>query len=555
MTKKKQARFDIKNPVFSHTLFVLFISLFPLAAILINQDFFWTQDGWTHLARTGSYAKGLLDGQMPVRWAGDLNYSYGLPLFNFVFQTPYFFMALLTILGFGLVSAFKTATAITFLMSGFFMFLFAYAFFKDLKKAITVTIFYQFFPFHLVDMTVRGSIGELFAFAFLPLGLFAVTKYLDTKNILFLYLTALATALLALSHLATGALFIGVTTLFAAIFAKDKKIAVFAIGSILVGLLLSAYYWIPALLEHRYTYGNLFARDLYKEHFAPAKNIFSPNIFNSESLRTGNVPVHLGIIHIAVTLLAGVSIFKDKKLSKKLKKLFLLNIFFTLVALFFMSRASAFIWESIPTFRQFQFPWRFLSLLSISTSLVSISLFQFRLLQKKYMLITILFVTIASTAFLWVPQEGYREINEDYYWNYPLNTTYFGETDLRWSAGPASKYPDKPVEAIEGSAVISDFYKKSNLHTYSVSSTQGARLVDRTQYYPGWIVEVNDARTDIQFQDPNYPGLITFDVPEGQNSIEVRFTENKTRKLANSISVLTIVTGILLFFFLRFKRK
>ena len=48
---------------------------------------------------------------------------------------------------------------------------------------------------------------------------------------------------------------------------------------------------------------------------------------------------------------------------------------------------------------------------------------------------------IASTVFYWKPAEGFDKVNEEYYWNFPLNTTYYGETDVIWSAGAFKKYP------------------------------------------------------------------------------------------------------------------
>src|SRR5258705_9027004 len=85
------------------SLIVLF-SLLPLTGIFITPKLLHTHDGLVHLPRIAAYFKALLDGQIPVRWAADLNYGYGMPLFNFMYQLPYFIASMLVFLGAGLVN-------------------------------------------------------------------------------------------------------------------------------------------------------------------------------------------------------------------------------------------------------------------------------------------------------------------------------------------------------------------------------------------------------------------------------------------------------------------
>lgn len=57
---------------------------------------------------------------------------------------------------------------------------------------------------------------------------------------------------------------------------------------------------------------------------------------------------------------------------------------------------------------------------------------------------------------------------------------------------------------------------------------------------------------DIEFQDPNYRGIITFNVPKGQYLLEVVFTNTRLRTLADAIS---IVTAFLLLVFYIYASK
>ncbi|MBU1140365.1 MAG: hypothetical protein KKA76_15420, partial [Proteobacteria bacterium] len=61
--------------------------------------------------------------------------------------------------------------------------------------------------------------------------------------------------------------------------------------------------------------------------------------------------------------------------------------------------------------------------------------------------------------------------------------------------------------------------------------------VDNTFYFPGWSVYIDGKQTDIQYQDPDYRGIITFNVPMSQHNIEVKFGKTKVRKFADYISI------------------
>src|SRR6266480_4903925 len=153
-------------------IFIILISCLPLISIFITPQLFHSHDGFAHLPRIAAYMKALQDGEFPVRWAGDLNYGYGMPIFNFMYQVPYFLASMLLFAGFHLVTAFKISIALSFILSGIGIFAFAKEFFGDIKRAFLISIFYQFSPFRLVELLVRGSFGEVYTYAFLPFVLF-----------------------------------------------------------------------------------------------------------------------------------------------------------------------------------------------------------------------------------------------------------------------------------------------------------------------------------------------------------------------------------------------
>jgi hypothetical protein len=101
----------------------------------------------------------------------------------------------------------------------------------------------------------------------------------------------------------------------------------------------------------------------------------------------------------------------------------------------------------------------------------------------------------------------------------------------------------KPMEVIEGNAIVTQTWRSSTNHVYTVSAKKATRLVENTLYFPGWEIQVDNTVVPLQFQDPKYRGLMTFSVTPGVHTVQVQFSETKLRSLANGI---TIITGILL---------
>lgn len=528
---------------------IIFLSLLPLTSIFSTQALLHTHDGLVHLPRIAAFYKALLDFQIPVRWAGDLNYGYGMPIFNFIYHLPYIIASFFLSLGFGLVDAFKVSLALSYLLSGIFMFLFAREFFKDEKKAFVVALFYQFAPFRFIELLLRGSFGEVYTYAFLPLVLYFLVRLLKKQSAIHIILTSVAIALLVSSHNSISLVFFGVVVLFLLFFSKNRKQLLFGALALGAGLLLSAYYWLPAILEHKYTFGNLFMKDMFRNHFAPLQNFFIPNITNDKAFLIEGISVQLGLFHVIAIILAVFLLLKRKKQVGLENKIILFCLILIVTAFFFMFPVSRPIWERVDFLRQFQFPWRFLSLTTFATAVLAVSYFHFSWFKKEKAYWLVVVLTAITTIVYWIPQLGYDKIEEKKYWNFPLTTTYYGETDVIWSAGPAKSYPKNPVDVIAGNATINSYSKKSQQHTFTVDAKTDVTLVDHTQYFPGWRVYADSKVVPIQFQDPKNRGELEFSLPKGKHTVRIQFGESKIRVLADMLSILAIILLFLIWSF------
>ena len=336
--------------------------------VLLSSGLLHTHDGLVHLPRMGAWFKALKDSQFPPRWAGDLNYGYGTPVLIFMYPWPYFLSAFFLSLGLGLVWSFKLVISLSFFCSAIFMFIFSKELFQKENKALLVTVLYQFASFHLVEIITRGAFGEVWAYAFVPLAMFGLLKIFAGKRLLGFFLTGLGVGLLILSHNSISLTFSAVLVLFVLIFGKNLLSYIWGFTSLGFGLGLSAFYWLPALWERKYTFGDLFMKDLYLQHFPSLKQLFLPNLFNQTFGQIQGVPVQIGVIHLLVLILAVFFLLK-RKLDNVEKRIVIFFLIIFLVGLFLMQSISIPFWKKFALLRQFQFSWRLLALIVLATSL------------------------------------------------------------------------------------------------------------------------------------------------------------------------------------------
>src|SRR3989338_8602106 len=159
----------VKIQTFAPLLLIIalsFVTILPLLGI----GFFPMHDD-TQPARLYEMAQALADGQFPVRWVRDLGYGYGYPLFNFYAPFPYYIGALFYLLGLGAISSAKIMMGIGMVLSGITMYLLVKKITSRVDTAIVASCAYLLAPYHASLLYVRGAVGELYAYAFLPLPL------------------------------------------------------------------------------------------------------------------------------------------------------------------------------------------------------------------------------------------------------------------------------------------------------------------------------------------------------------------------------------------------
>ena len=363
---------------------IIFIILLTVPAVwqIITPGFFPMHDD-VQVARVQQMFVALKGGQFPVRWAPDLGYGYGYPIFNFYNPLPYYFGSVFIFMGFDVLAATKLMFVFPVVLSGISMFIFSKLFLSNFASGIA-GLFYVYAPYHAVQIYVRGAVAEYWAYAVLPLVFYALWK----RKII---LGALALAALILSHNLTS--FMSIPFILILIFIKlsteKKKSLLFTIYCLLftLALGLSSFFWIPSILESSKTRVD---QMVFEKFDPPSSHVAYPlqlwsgvwGYGGSSSGIDDGLSFQVGKIHLIgslITFLICLGYILKKitnrfnlfSLSNLFNPLILFSIIGLLFSFFMMLPLSWSIWDAFPVLSYIQFPWRFLTFASLFSSLLA----------------------------------------------------------------------------------------------------------------------------------------------------------------------------------------
>lgn len=505
---------------------------------LFQFKFYKTHDGEAHAARFAAYYHAFADGQIPPRWAGNLNFGYGSPLFIFYYPLPGYLASGLHLFNLTYENTFILLMILSFIFASVFFYLWLKEYFRQ-DVAFIGGLFYALAPYHFLNTFVRGDIAENIAFVFLPLVFLFIEKFTRLHKIKYIIAGSISYALLILSHNGVGLMFSPILLIYSALRAKNKKIFTISLLIFIIGLLLSSYFWLPAIMESKFVNSKLFIGSMYKDHFpAFIQIIYSNWGFGTDVRKAGGLSPQIGLIYI---ILSFICIIYLKKL--KDKKLIIFWIFVFLISVFITLPFSTFIWEKLFILRQYEFPWRFTAASSFAAIILSCHILN---KFKNKLLFFIILITLIISSIQYIKINKYETKNDLYYNNYKANTDYHGQAISIWTEGNPWKTAKSPIELIGGIAQVSNFHLKSNLHNFDVTAKTKVQFLDNTIFFPGWTALVDGNKVPIEFQDMNHRGLITFYVPSGKHNIKVKFSESPIRLFSNLLSLLVFIIMLLL---------
>lgn len=520
------------------------ISLLPLLS-LFTPGLPVTHDGQDHVARIANFYQSLREGNIVPRWGANLNWGYGHPILMFLYPLPSYIASVFRFMGFGLVDSVKLVFGISFVVSVCSMYVWIRSSWGRIEGLIAAFL-YGFAPYRFVDLYVRGAIGEHVAFVSPPIigyGLWRSLRKSEGLGSIGFGLVSLGTAGLILSHNALSMMFLAVLAVYTAYLlyfnpSRNKKRLLYrTILAVGIGFALSAFFWVPAYFEGKYTLRDVVTSDSLTGRFVPFLDfLYSPWSYNGSQL----LSKWLGAGQI-LGLLLGMFMLFQRSVKRRLRLYLLGGVIITFVSIFLMTSISEFIWKAVTLMQKFQFPWRLLSVTTLVLPLIAAA--AVRSMPQKHRVkagIILVVLSVFSTVYMWRAKE-YKQYDESFFTNVYDSTTDTGESSPVWSVRFMEKRAKAPLEIIEGKAHIVPSDRRVRSHVYTLDALTPSKLVENTLYFPGWNVIVDGVVVPVEFQNPDYRGLMTFDVSKGVHDVRVEFNDTKLRSAASLFSIMALV--------------
>lgn len=490
-----------------------------------------THDGEYHIIRFYEFNKALGSTWYP-RWAPDLNKGFGVPLFNYVYPLPNYIAALLHNLGVSFIDAFKLNMFVATILGAIFMYLWAKDFWGEWGAAIS-SVLYTYAPYHFLDIFIRGSVGEVWALAFFPGFLWAVTKLIQKKSSFYLPIASLFLSLVIFSHNILAIMFVPFALSYILfLLYQEKKSKIYLIRSIfylfILAFGLSAIFWIPAIFEKSYVRG-LEVFD-YTRHFVEFYQLVFPSWgsgFSADPTTEGISP-QIGIANLATLFLAIIFSFLRK--DKKRKGIIIFMLIWIVTAIFLTMKVAQPIWDKLLVMQYFQFPWRLLSLIILFFAFLGGSIV-YTWSSKKTLIFSILIIIITFLLSINYSKPAYYHAREDEY--YVTRPNFIDGTN-----SPAN-------------AFNTIWFREDLSKSKSIVEERGGETRINIAYFPGWQVFVSGKKVPIE---PDEYGLIKIKSLPSNADVETKFTNTPIRSLSEIISISAFVI-ILALLTLRFNAR
>jgi hypothetical protein len=249
----------------------------------------------------------------------------------------------------------------------------------------------------------------------------------------------------------------------------------------------------------------------------------------------------LGLIHIALAVAGAVIGIRALNRTRRLDALVFAGA--AIAGALMATEWSSPIWARVPTLQYLQFPWRTLFLPALFIPLLALYLFE-RIGSKAGVAVIVLLVLVNLHH---TQPKGYLTYDEEFYLpaslaQRGLNTSTREEYEPRW-VQVRLHYTGDGIPLPTPLTAVRTLSWTPTRHVYSVSSPGLVRVMDSTDYYPGWVVSIDGADTTVS-PTPLY-GTISFQVPPGRHTIAIEMRPTPVRRIGFLLSLFSLALMVL----------
>ncbi|HKY32080.1 MAG TPA: hypothetical protein VJV23_06045 [Candidatus Polarisedimenticolia bacterium] len=567
------------------TLLAMLVSL-PSLATLLQPGWFEGHDD-LHIIRMIEYDRALRDGQIPPRWFPDVSAGLGNP--HPLYYAPLFYMAAesLHLMGVPIIPALKGALVLFTLLAAAGMQRYARGVLGG-PASVVAAAAYTYAPYHLLDLYVRKAFSEYTVFAMLPWMLLAFRRLRFVPGRDGVLLAGVCAAGALLSHTISAMLVPPLLGLYAVCLSRQPDaggpraragwsltwLPRAGAAAALAGSL-SAFFLLPAFLEREAVNLEIFTASYFQfhKHFVmPSQLLWSKWGFGmSYEGPADGLSFRIGSFGIAGIALAAAGLARLRA-SRRAASETVFHVGIAAAAAFMTLGISLPVWRAVPMLAFVQFPWRFLTLVTLAAGFLSGAAFQAwaarplrvaRLRIPPWVLAGTLAAAIAAAAAAagmlqvnrWIPahrvgfqEKPYLNMIDRGEGSEPLvlDGSFVLRNTLRWLdhlpagvgfTGLTPEHADLPkVQIVEGDARVRDVVVGTDRVRARVEAASAARVRVNVHRFPGWVARVNGEEAPlVSVTQPRQ--LLLFDVPPGSHAISADFERTAARTAGDLLTL------------------
>lgn len=552
---------------------VIIIALFPL----YYPGFIYTHDGIIHLFRTQGAYENIVNfdifNRIYYNMINGQGYGWGIfypPLSAII---PAIFMCF----GVSLFTAEKIFLILASILAG----IFAYKLFMELYDnkfcAMLVAILYVLSPYKLNQILIRGAMGEVLAFTFMPLVILGLIKILKGEG-KYKYYFILGMTGIVYSHIIS----IIYTTIFGFLFLilnykklfKKKVIIDLIISSIII-VILSLPIIVP-VLEHQSSQNYIISSiktDVQDMVIHPGQliggrfeeeNAISTSYYSNEK----EMNYMIGIPFFVIILLLPFIYCRIKKDDESKKNMMIFGILLV-ISIFMMFFPG--IWNKINVLDVIQFPWRLLLYTVLFISVISGYIIKQILTKENEYTIFILIISYCLIFSFMIGSNVRfaKTMGADFNFAKQELKQESDYGELSVSIGYSHEYLPKDmttdiviekennVDILSGNAEIMDYKFDKNIIQLKVKNYEkGTKIELPLIYYKGYNIKLKDLHNNTnnikyEMSDKGYIVIELNDISEFE--ISAKYTGTTIYKICDSLAIIVAILYIIYILINKFK--
>lgn len=497
-------------------------------------------DATEYPPRVAEVARVVSDGHVPPVWAPDLGNGYGQPLFEFAPPLLYATALPLRGLGLRLTDSLQVALLLLYALGAVGVYRLGRRWRASRRASLAGAAAWLLVPYVQLDLFVRAAFAEAAAMAVAPVALWCVLRAADRFTPSRVALGGVAVALCVLGHNAVALL--GVPAFAAVVLARGlagPRRARTLVGgglAIALGLALSAFFWLPALVEKSFVKVDLLREGFLhwgKHILAPWRLLWSSWGYGLSGAGASDpMSFAIGPLHLVIGVVGILSVWRCADRARRAEALALAAI--ALGGATLATTLAAPLWARVEILQYLAYPWRALFLPALALPILCVPAFD--RLPRTGLAAAAALVVITNLAH--TEPSGYLTFDDEYYApasiaSKGINTTTREEYEPRWvERRPA--WSARKLVGLDGPVEIMSQELSSIRQQFDVRAAVATRLEAATFFYPGWRAAVNG--NPVSLETMPVRGTMVFVLPAGEHRVTLELLQTPVRRKAMWVS-------------------